>query len=134
MVSIVVVEDHPLMCDAIVSALSDEFEFEVIGTCHDGATAVKLVLEARPDVVVMDLRLPIIDGLEATQRISHDWPEARIVIHTSASFEEREAVLDFGAVDIVIKSVDPTHLMRAIRFAALSDPPRTSRTKLGHGG
>lgn len=79
----------------------------------------------------MDLRLPIVNGLEATRRILHDWPEARIVVHTSAGFEEREAALVMGAVDIVIKSVEPIYLVRAIRLAALSDPPRPSRTQSG---
>jgi DNA-binding NarL/FixJ family response regulator len=115
MVSVVVVEDHGWLREALVHALSDIAGLEVVGSCEDGATAVELVLRARPDVVIMDLRLPTLDGAEATTRILEIWPQARILIHTSAADSSRaKAAMTNGAVATVGKAVSLEPLVRAI--------------------
>jgi NarL family two-component system response regulator LiaR len=115
MVSVVVVEDHGWLREALVHALSDTAGLEVVGSCEDGATAVELVLRARPDVVIMDLRLPTLDGAEATTRILEVWPQARILIHTSAADSSRaKAAMMNGAVATVGKAVSLEPLIRAI--------------------
>jgi two-component system, NarL family, response regulator LiaR len=115
MVSVVVVEDHGWLREALVYALSDTAGLEVVGSCEDGATAVDLVLRARPDVVIMDLRLPTLDGADATTRILEVWPEARILIHTSAADSTRAKVaMVNGAAALVAKAVSLEPLVRAI--------------------
>jgi DNA-binding NarL/FixJ family response regulator len=119
MVSVVVVEDHGSLRDALVHALSDTAGFEVVGSCADGATAVDLVLRMRPDVVVMDLRLPVMDGADATTRILEIWPRARILIHTSAADSPRaRTAMAYGAVATVAKAISLDPLIEAICQAA----------------
>ena len=111
---IVVVEDHPVLCEAIVTALAEVDDFDVVGVCDEGATAVSLVLGERPDVVVMDVRLRGLDGIEATRRIVNEWPQVRIVVHTAAEDVQPRLGREPGVASVVEKSVDPDHLIEAI--------------------
>ncbi len=116
MVSVVVVEDHRSLREALVHALSATPDVEVVGSCADGATAVDLVLHVRPDVVVLDLRLPTMDGADVTTRILASWPQARILIHTSAADSTRaRTAMANGAVATIGKAPHLERLIQAIR-------------------
>ncbi len=122
-VRVVIVEDNDLLRTEMIRSLSEKEGIDVVGSCSDGATAVDLVLQKRPDVVVMDLRLPRLDGCEATRRILQAWPEARILIHTgsTASSQARD-VLAMGAHAVVFKSTNPDRLVQALRLATADQP------------
>jgi DNA-binding NarL/FixJ family response regulator len=134
MVSVVVVEDHASLREALVHALSDTAGIEVVGSCEDGAAAVDLVLHVRPDVVVMDLRLPTMDGAEATTRILEIWPHARILIHTSAAGSARaKAATVNGAVATVGKAMSLEPLIQAIRHVHAGRAANPGSTPARHG-
>lgn len=91
-------------------------EMEVVGIAYDGAEAVKLVDESGADVVLMDVRMPIMDGVEATRRIHADHPEVRIMILTT--FDDDDYVHDAlaaGAVGYVLKEIQPEDLVVAVK-------------------
>jgi DNA-binding NarL/FixJ family response regulator len=94
-------------------------DLEVVGEASDGAAGVALVDELRPDVVVMDLLLPILDGIEATQRIKAAHPEIEVIALTSFIEEERVVgALEAGASGFLLKDAEADDLAAAIRAAA----------------
>jgi DNA-binding NarL/FixJ family response regulator len=99
-------------------------DVELVGTARDGAHAVAVCAEQRPDVVLMDLEMPDVDGIEATRRIKAAQPETAVVILTS--FSDRERILralDAGAAGYLLKDAEPDELGRAVRAAARGDVP-----------
>ncbi len=116
---VVLVEDHRLMRDCLVRVLSETEDITVVGTCKDGETAVDVVLRERPDVVLMDVRLPGVDGIEATRRILRVWPQARVLVHTSDPHpEQARAAISTGAVGVLDKSGNGDRLVHALRRVA----------------
>lgn len=87
-----------------------------MGSCSDGETAIDAVLRERPDVVVMDVRLPGVDGIEATRRILRVWPQVRVLVHTSdPQAEQVRAAITTGPVGVVGKSTDSEKLVPVLR-------------------
>lgn len=112
---VVLVEDHRGLRESMVEFLSHIEGVTVVGSCADGETAVEVVLRLRPDVVVMDVRLPGVDGIEATRRILRAWPQARVLVHTSdPQAAQARAAITTGAVGVVSKSGDGDRLVRAM--------------------
>jgi two-component system invasion response regulator UvrY len=105
MIRVLVVDDHELVRTAVCSLLEDAGGFEVVGSCADGQEAVDAVDPLKPDVVLMDLSMPRMGGLEATRRLVAAHPGLRIVIFTSAvdGRQVREAMVA-GAVGHVFKT------------------------------
>ena len=100
----------------------------VVGTAADGAEAVELTSLHRPDVVLMDISMPSMGGLEATRRIVGAWPEIQVVVLTS--FDDRSTVaeaLDAGAIGYLLKDSDPATLREGIESAARGDSPLNPR-------
>ncbi|WP_025156625.1 response regulator [Leifsonia aquatica] len=118
-IRVAVVDDQPLFCSGIGMLLESQPDLEFAGAAHDGAAGVALVLRDRPQVVLMDLRMPVLDGIRATERIraeatGDDAP--RIVVLTT--FERDEAVaraMRAGADGFVMKDTTPDFLLAAIR-------------------
>ena len=120
MIRVLVVDDHDLVRDEVSAALTDAGGIEVVGTCVDGQQAVERAQVIHPDVIVMDLSMPRLDGVEATRQILGRDPEARVVILTSATGGRRvNDARAVGAVDCVFKDADISQVIEAVRRAAL---------------
>lgn len=116
---IVLAEDHKVMREGLRIVLDREADLEVVGEADDGVTAVQLTRELRPDVVVMDLSMPGLDGLKATEALTTTVPDCRILIltrHAEVSYVQR--LLKAGASGYVLKQSAAEELVRAIRRVA----------------
>lgn len=119
MIRILVVDDHPIVRGGIVALLADADDMTVIGEAPDGETAVTLALELEPDLVLMDLRMPGIDGDEATARILAERPGIRVVILTT--YETDSSILtaiEAGASGYLLKAAPQEELLAGIRSVA----------------
>ena len=124
MIRVVIADDHAVVRAGLTHLLATLDDVELAGAAANGAEAVGLCARERPDVVLMDLELPELDGIEATRRIHADRPEAAVVILTSFSDRRRIlAALDAGAVGYVLKDAEPDELVRAVRAAARGEAP-----------
>jgi DNA-binding NarL/FixJ family response regulator len=124
MIRVVLAEDHEIVRVGLEKLLAGAEGIEVVGTAADGESAVSLVEEQRPDVVLCDLTMPLLDGIEATHRILEARPETRVVILTAFSERDRIlAALDAGAVGYLLKDAPPEELFEAIRAAARGESP-----------
>jgi DNA-binding NarL/FixJ family response regulator len=115
---VLIVDDHRLVRSGFSLILSVEEDLEVVGEANDGAEAVRLTRELRPDVVLMDGQMPVMDGIEATRRIVAD-DLARVVILTT--FDQDDYVfagLGAGASGFLLKNADAEHLVEAVRAVA----------------
>ncbi len=109
-------DDHAVVRQGIANLLNDEPDIEVVAAAADGQDAVELASQLWPDVILMDMSMPKLDGIEATQAISRDHPEIRIIgLSMSDEKERAQAMLDAGAVDYLTKSGPVTELTMAIR-------------------
>ena len=117
--AIVVVEDHPLMRDAVIAAIEVEPNMRVVGQAGDGVAAIAEVLRCRPDVVVMDLFLPERGGIAAITAIKEQLPDVQILALTSSTDETVFlAALQAGATGFLIKDSHRRDLIDAIRQVA----------------
>ncbi|MCU1655788.1 MAG: response regulator transcription factor [Pseudonocardiales bacterium] len=118
-IRVLVVDDHEVIRDMVSSALCAAADIDVIARCVDGLEACDVAASTRPDVVLMDLSMPGIDGVEATRQILADNPTVRVVILTSAAHGRRaNEALEVGAVSCVFKGVGTAEVVRAVRAAA----------------
>jgi NarL family two-component system response regulator LiaR len=121
-ISILIADDHPLLRDGIVQLLAKEDDFAVVGQAADGEEAVKLADEKSPDVVLMDIEMPKMDGLDATRQIKTARPEISVLILTVHDDEEYiAAVLDAGAAGYLLKTTYGKELVQAIRAVQLGE-------------
>ncbi len=124
MIRVLLADDHQLVRSGLAALLAGSEDLEVVGTASDGAEAVRLAHETRPDVVLMDLVMPVMDGVEATRQITADLPGTQVVVLTSFSDQARIlAALDAGAVGYLLKDVDPSELVRGVQAAARGESP-----------
>ena len=134
MIRVVLADDQPLIRAGLRVLLDSEDDIEVVGEAADGVEALAVVREQRPDVVVMDVRMPAMDGLEATRRIVAD-PDlggVRVLVLTTFDIDEYVfEALRLGASGFIVKDAEPVELLRAIRViaegAALLSPGATRR-------
>ncbi|MDX6465876.1 MAG: hypothetical protein QOI27_916 [Gaiellaceae bacterium] len=122
MTSVLLVDDQPLVRAGLSVLLEAEGDIAVMAEADGGAEAVRLASEIRPDVVVMDIRMPGVDGLEATRQIVEVVPDARILILTTFELDEYiYAALRGGASGFLLKDSEPSELVRAIRLIAAGE-------------
>ena len=124
MIRVLLADDHVLVRAGLERLLRGVADIEVVGAAADGGEAVELALRERPDVVLMDLQMPVLDGIEATRRITAEVEGAAVVILTS--FSDRERILralDAGAVGYLLKDAEPDELVRGIFAAARGESP-----------
>jgi len=118
-IRVVLVEDNDVFREALELLLGLRPEMQVVATVADGADAAGVVAEVRPDVVLMDYRLPGLDGVQATRAVKEASPETAVVCLTaSANLRERDALLEAGAVDCLRKDDGLDAIVAAIRNAA----------------
>lgn len=133
-IRVVIVDDHAMLRAGLEQLLGGEPDLEVVGTASDGAEAVVLVRELRPDVVLMDLQMTGVDGVSATRQIVGE-DLADVLVLTSYSDAERiVGALDAGALGYLLKDADPDEVLRGIRAVARGESPinpRAARELLG---
>jgi DNA-binding NarL/FixJ family response regulator len=118
-VRVVLVEDNDVFRDALELLLGMQDGVEIVASVGDGAAAVAAAMEHRPDVVLMDYRLPGVDGIEATAQLLEALPEVAVVALTaSANDGERDALVSAGAVTCLTKDQELDEIVAAIRDAA----------------
>jgi DNA-binding NarL/FixJ family response regulator len=116
-IRILVADDNARLRKALSQLMGAVEDLEVIGTAADGREAVALALALGPDVVLMDVSMPVLDGIEATRRICAVDPGVRVVIIT-AFHDRQDEALGAGAVDHLLKDTAPEELVRRVRRAA----------------
>ena len=118
-IRVVLVEDNQVFRDGLELVLGLRSDIEIVGAAVDGAEAVKLARELRPDVILMDYRLPGMDGVEATAAVLEAYPDAAVIgLTASANIRERHAMSEAGAVDCLSKDDDLDEIVAAIHRAA----------------
>ena len=133
---ILVADDHPAFRTGLQQMLQDVPDLEVIGEAETGARAVELTQELAPDVVVMDLRMPGIDGIEATRRLQQVAPSAAVIVLTM--FEDDDSVyaaMRAGALGYLLKGSQQDEIVRAIRAVAAGEAifgPEIARRVIAH--
>jgi NarL family two-component system response regulator YdfI len=118
-IRVVIADDHPIVRNGLRLMLGTSEGFELAGEATDGASAVRLVAEQQPQVVLMDLRMPGMSGLEAIERIRQEWPQVAVIILTT--YNEDDLMirgLQAGAHGYLLKDTDLDVLLQAIRTAA----------------
>lgn len=116
MIKVLFVDDHEMVRIGVSAYLSAQSDIEVIGEADNGLKAVELAMELRPDVILMDLVMPEMDGIEATKRIIEKWPEAKIIIVTSFLDDEKVyPALEAGATSYMLKTSKASEIARAVR-------------------
>ena len=116
---VVVVDDQTVVREGLVTSLETMQGIEVVGSASDGEEAVELVAAVSPEVVLMDLRMPRVDGVEATRRIRADHPETQVVVLTTyADDESIVGALRAGAIGYLTKDAGRDHIRRALEAAA----------------
>lgn len=128
MIRVLIADDHGLVRAGLTELIGTFDDVEVIGSASGGAEAIAMVAEHRPDIVLMDLEMPGVDGIAATTEIHRQSPETRVVILTS--FSDRDRILkalDAGAIGYLLKDAEPGELARGIAAAARGESPLDPR-------
>ena len=116
---ILLADDHAVVREGLKALIDSEGDMEVIGEARDGCSAWRLAVEARPDVVVMDISMPVLGGAEATEMIRRDCPSVRVLaltVHEVEGYLRR--LLEVGATGYILKRAAAEELVRAIRQVA----------------
>ena len=134
-VKVVLVDDHAVIRAGLEQLLAGTEDIEVVGTAANGAEAVEAVRRLRPDVVLMDLQMPVVDGVAATRSIMAEKLGVDVLVLTSYSDNERIiAALDAGAVGYLLKDAAPDDVLQGIRAVSRGESPihpKAARALLG---
>ena len=124
MIRVLVVDDHRLVRAGLITLLAAAEDIDVVGEASDGAAGVAVAVEVRPDVVLMDLSMPVLDGVAATRALLAELPDTAVVALTSFSDRQRVAdVIAAGATGYLLKDCAPEELLAAVRAAAAGHAP-----------
>jgi len=119
MIRVLLVDDHEMVRAGVSAFLSTQPDIEVVAEASDGQAGALLALERRPDVILMDLVMEPVDGVEGTRLIRKDWPEAKILVVTSFLDDEKVyPVIEAGAMSYVLKTASAFDIAEAIRKTA----------------
>jgi DNA-binding NarL/FixJ family response regulator len=118
-IRLLIVDDHPVVRDGLAGMFAPDPEFDVLGEAADGAEAVKLALALRPDVILMDLRMPGMDGLAAITELARRAVPARVLVLTTYDTDTYVVpAIEAGATGYLLKDAPRDELLRAVRAAA----------------
>ncbi|HEY0845418.1 MAG TPA: response regulator [Noviherbaspirillum sp.] len=121
-ISVLLVDDHTLFRSGIKSLLQRHADFAVVGEASDGVEGIKRAKQLRPDVVLLDLNMPGMSGLETLQLLLQDCPQTAVILLTvSEEADDLTAALQAGARGYLIKNIDADYLVRAIKRAAAGE-------------
>ena len=116
MIRVVFVDDHEMVRIGVSSYLSAQEDIEVVGEADNGKKGVELALSLRPDIILMDLVMEEMDGIEATRQIIEQWPEAKVIIVTSFLDDEKVyPALEAGATSYMLKTSKASEIANAVR-------------------
>jgi DNA-binding NarL/FixJ family response regulator len=128
MIRVLLVDDHRLVRAGLSGLLSTAADLSVVGEAADGRQAVELARTLAPDVILMDLSMPVLDGIEATRQILGQQPGSRVIALTSFADQDKvAAVLAAGAIGYLLKDCEPADLLAAVRSAAVGGAPLDPR-------
>jgi DNA-binding NarL/FixJ family response regulator len=128
MITLLIADDHPLVRNALTQLLGNIDDIDVVGTAANGHEIVAMAVETSPDVVLMDLEMPELNGIEATRALKAAGSSARVVILTTFSDRDRIiGALDAGALGYLLKDAEPEEIIRGVRAAANGDSPLAPR-------
>lgn len=116
MIKVLFVDDHEMVRIGVSSYLSAQPDIDVVGEADNGRKGVELALDLRPDIILMDLVMPVMDGIEATKTIIEQWPEAKIIIVTSFLDDEKVyPAMEAGAISYMLKTSKASEIANALR-------------------
>ncbi|MCG4281080.1 response regulator [Lacticaseibacillus saniviri] len=122
MIKVLVVDDHEMVRLGITTYLGVQPDLAVVGEAENGQEGVDMALSLRPDVILMDLVMPVMDGIEATKTILSAWPKARIIILTSFIDDEKVyPAIEAGAASYILKTATAEEIATAIRQTAAGE-------------
>ena len=128
MIHVLVADDHGVLRDGLAGVISEQDDMEVVATAANGAEAVEICRSTSPDVVLMDLEMPVLDGIEATRAILAEQPAVSVLVLTSFSDRQRiTRALEAGAVGYLLKDASADEVVRGIRTAAGGGSPLDPR-------
>ncbi|GAA5202081.1 response regulator transcription factor [Microbacterium jejuense] len=128
MIRVLVVDDHAMVREGLTAVLAADGDIEVVASAGNGSEAVPAVLAHRPDVVVMDLSMPVMDGVAATAAVRDAVPEARVLVLTSFTDRDRvRSAIEAGATGYQLKDAEPADLRAAVRAVAAGNAPLDPR-------
>jgi len=123
-IRVLIADDHGVVRDGLAGVIAAQADLEVVATVENGAEAVESCRGSRPDVVLMDLEMPVLDGIEATRIIREERPETAVLVLTSFSDVRRiTAALGVGAAGYLLKDTSAEDVVRGIRAAAEGGAP-----------
>ncbi len=135
-IRIMIVDDHPIVREGLVSVLKRDEDFEIVGEAPDGRTAVKRAVSLKPDLILMDLRMPEMGGVEAMKEIRATAPDIKFLVLTTYDTDEHiVGALEAGASGYLLKDAPRDDLFNAIRTVARGDAllqPRVAARLLQH--
>jgi len=115
-IGVLIADDHPIVRDGLSAVINDQADMEVVAEAANGNEAVQLAFEIRPDVLLVDLRMPQMSGLEAIRKIREAWPQARVIVLTTYDGDEDiYRALEGGAQAYLLKSTPRAMLLDTIR-------------------
>jgi DNA-binding NarL/FixJ family response regulator len=128
MIKVLIADDHPLVRHALTQLLGGADDIEVVAVAADGREAVEMAGATSPDVVLMDLEMPHLNGIEATRALTAAGSGARVVVLTTFSDRDRIlGALDAGALGYLLKDAEPEEIIRGVRAASVGDSPLAPR-------
>lgn len=128
MIRVLIVDDHAVVRRGLEQLIESADDLECVGAAADGEEAVRLAEERAPDVILMDLSMPVLDGIEATRRIVGARPDTHVVVLTS--FDDQRRILDAlgaGATGYLLKDAAPDEVLAAVRTAVVGGSPLDPR-------
>ena len=123
MIRVLLADDHEMVRIGVSAYLQSQEDMEVVGEASDGAEAVEMTLRLRPDIILMDMVMPVMDGTQATREIIRQWPDAKIMIVTSFIDDDKVMpALQAGAVSYILKTSKASRVAASIRETVTGTP------------